>query len=331
MQKMLSEEKDILSSVNLPIPFLDEKDGIQISFEMVTPKMAEKWLESNSESQRRLNGNIIRQYESQMRKGLWKGDNGESVKFSKKGLIDGQHRLHAIIKFGKPVMLMIMRGLNEEDLIKTMDLGKKRSLGDILKIHGVETIPGMNENVLASVANGLYIAKDYMKVSRKDSESLRIDSTIKSRPTPLELYDFLERNPEIIKRFDKLNNEKYKLATLAKNVPLSPTIVAWFLIDIIDEDVADKIFLTMQECVPQTDDGRSCAAFKLLQYIQRQKSKNVTINKHEFPGLFLWAADHLLLEKLPTRVFVSSSHLPGQGHEGSTKLKKFFASLKDFD
>ena len=325
---MFANDTQVLAQTELPIPYIDNV-SISISFEMVTPKIAEEWLETNSDSQRNVNANIVRQYEAQMRKGLWKGDNGESVKFSKKGLIDGQHRLHAVIKFGKPVMLMIMRGLNDEDMIKTMDLGKKRSLGDILKIHGVETIPGMNENVLASVANGLYVAKHFMKVSRKDSESVRIDSNVKIRPTPLELYEFLKNNPCISERLEKLT--KYKLATMAKNVSLSPTIVAWFLCDVIDEDVANNLILTMQECVPQTSQGKMCPAFKVLQYIQRQKAKNVSIHKHEYPGLFLWACDYILLNKEPSRVYVSNSHLPGQGHEGSVKLKRFFADLNDFE
>lgn len=319
----------ILSQVNLEVPRDDNVEGIDISFEMVTPEMASTWLETNSESQRKLNKSIVRQYESQMRKGLWIGDNGESIKFSKDGLIDGQHRLYAIIELNKPVMMMVMRGLVVKDAIKTMDLGKKRSLGDILRIHGVETVPGMNENVLASVASGLYIAKEYMRYTRNDSQSVRIDSSIKVKPTPLELYEFLQSNPVITERFEKLR--KYKLATMAKNVSLSPALVAWFLCDVIDETRAEQILLTMQECVPQTAEGKSCAAFKVMQYIQRQKSKNVTINKYEYPGLFLFALDHLMLEKMPSRVYVSSAHLPGQGHEGSVKLKKFFSSLVDIE
>jgi hypothetical protein len=321
--------EQMLSSVNLEVPTEDNIDGIDISFEMVTPVMAADWLNTNSDMQRKLNSNIVRQYESQMRKGLWRGDNGEAIKFSKDGLLDGQHRLHAIILLKKPVLMMVIRGLSDNNAIKTMDLGKKRSLGDILKVFGVETIPGMNENVLASVANGLYIAMQYMKVTRKDSISVRIDSTVKVRPTPLELYEFLQNNPQIIKRFEKLRD--FKLPTMAKNVSLSPTLVAWFLVDVIDEEISEQILMTMQECVPQTVAGRSCAAFKVLQYIQRQKSKNVTINKHEYPGLWLWAADFMLREKLPSRLHVSSIHMPGQGHEGSVKLKKFFKSLNDLE
>lgn len=327
--KMYLFRDQMLSSVNIEVPRDDNTQGIDISFEMVTPEMATTWLETNSDLQRKLNLNIVRQYEAQMRKGLWRGDNGESVKFSKDGLLDGQHRLHAIVRLNKPVLMMIMRGISDNNCIKTMDLGKKRSLGDILKVHGVESISGINENTLASIANGLYMAKQYMRVARKDSTSVRIDSFVKVRPTPLELYEFLQNNPLIIQRLGKL--EKYKIATMGKNVSLSPAIVAWFLVDVIDENVAEQILLTMQECVPQTSDGKSCAAFKLLQYLQKQKVKNIPINKHELPGLWLWAADHLLREKLPSRLYVSSIHLPGQGHEGSSKLKKFFAKLTDLD
>lgn len=313
-----------LATTTLIVP--GSKQKIDISFEMVTPAMATNWLESNSERQRNLNAALVRQYKNQMKKKIWHGDTGEAIKFSKNGLIDGQHRLHAVIEYGEPVLLLVMRGINDENMTR-LDLGKKRSLADIFKIHGMNVPRGMTEPMLASIVNGIYAAREYGKSARKESRSSRIDTIVKSNPSPVELFEFVNANPDIIKRLAKL--EKFKLPTIAKNVSIGPSLVGWFICDVIDSERADQILMTMQECVPQTINGRACAAFKMLQHLQRCRSKKTSVNKHEYAGLWLWALDHMILDRLPSKLMVQASHLPGQGHEGSRKLVEYFSKMKD--
>jgi hypothetical protein len=89
----------------------------------------------------------------------------------------------------------------------------------------------------------------------------------------------------------------------------------------IDQDIADKIWLTLDECVPQTSQGKNCPAFTLFQHIQKAKMNQVTITKHLFPGMWLWAADNMLR--------VQAAQMPGQGHEGTLKLVTALKELKD--
>lgn len=313
-----------LETATLNVP--GTKNSIEISFEKVTPEMADNWLATNVDKQRKLNKSTVRQYVSQMKKGIWSADTGEAIKFSKQGLIDGQHRLHAVIEYGSPVILMIMRNINDE-LIAKMDVGKKRSLADIFKVRGMEPPKGITESMLASIINGLYVSKEFMSKARKDTNSERIDSAIKAKPSPVELYEFALANPSIFERLNKLQD--FKLYLIAKSAPLGPTIVGWFLCDVIDPNVAYQILKTIEECSPVSGNGRSCAAFKMYQHVQRARSKKITINKFSYPGLWLWAFDHMKREAIPNRLMVQSAHLPGQGHEGSTKLKKYFRTLED--
>lgn len=321
----IAEPKSVLSTTTLKNPFTRGK-GIEISFEEVTPEMAENWLNTNSKRQRKLNRSLVRQFKNQMEKGLWRADNGEPIKFSKKGLIDGQHRLTAVYEYGKPVILMVMRNINDK-LMTRLDVGKKRSLADIFRIHGLEMPGGLTETTLSSVINGIYVTKEYLSVTRQYSKSSRIDGPIKTKPSPVELYEFVMANPSVMERLSKL--ESFKLPTVAKNVPLGPNIVGWFICDIIDTDKAKQILMTMQECVPQTDSGRNCSSYKLFQYIQRSRMKKIPINKYEYPGLYLWALDYMMLDRNPTKVMVQGSHLPGQGHEGTKKLVDYFHGLSD--
>lgn len=311
-------------NVSLKVPYSDS--SIKISFVLVTPELAKKWLKTNVEEQRKLNQGLVNQYASQMKKGLWSCETGESIKFSEKGLIDGQHRLNAIILNDEPIVMMVIEGLKSESITK-MDMGKRRNLSDIFKIRGVELPKGLNESVLSSVVSGIYTAKEYMKVSRADSNSLRIDSGSRVKPSPVELYEFLMANPEILDRLSKLS--KFKVATTAKSVPLGPTITSWFLCDIINEKVAEDLFKTFEECTPQTEAGRACPSYKLFQMIQRNRVNRVNINKYEYQPMWLWALDLMLRGNSNVgRVSITRSCMPGQGHEGSTELKEYFRNLK---
>lgn len=313
-----------LASVSLPRPWGDKSD-ITLSFEEVSPELAQKWLDENHDNQRKIKKNVVAQYVRQMNNGQWLSDNGETVKFTEEGLSDGQHRLHAVIEHGKPVVLMVMRGLKKEHMT-SMDMGSKRTLADILRIHGHEPIKGLSETHLSSLLNSIYIAMDYVKNVKDGVKSTRIDSINKAKPAPLELYDFLLANPQIVDRLERLS--EYKIATIAKQAPLSPILIGWFLCDLVDPKAAEAILLTFQDCTPQTKLGRACPSYKLFQYIQKARATKVKIHRFEYPGLFLWALDHMQLGTKPSKVLVQKSHMPGQGHEGSKKITNYMTGLK---
>lgn len=65
-------------------------------------------------------------------------------------LIDGQHRMAAVVAAGMPAEFVVMRGLTLEDQ-QVIDTGRNRSLSDTLTLHG-ET----NTSVLASAISWLW-------------------------------------------------------------------------------------------------------------------------------------------------------------------------------
>ena len=88
---------------------MTEKIGIV----RVTPALATEWLEGNVALNRRLIPNLVTFYAAEMRAGKWRV-NGESIKFSKSGaLMDGQHRLHAIIKVNQSIPMVVVRELDQ--------------------------------------------------------------------------------------------------------------------------------------------------------------------------------------------------------------------------
>lgn len=105
---------------------------------IITPDDAVKILQGN-ENNRHLNDYLIRKYTRLMNEDRWVL-NGEVIKLAKDGrLLDGQHRMHAISKANKPVKVTLAFGLDHSHF-KTIDTGRSRSAGDVLKIAGYKNV-----------------------------------------------------------------------------------------------------------------------------------------------------------------------------------------------
>ena len=60
--------------------------------------------------------------------------NGDTIRFDAGGqLRDGQHRLRMVKQTGKPIEVVVVRDIDPEAFV-TMDVGKKRTFGDVLSI-----------------------------------------------------------------------------------------------------------------------------------------------------------------------------------------------------
>ena len=108
---------------------------------LVTPEMAEKWLSSNADNQRQLKKARVEKYAKEMLDGMWLY-NGESIVISESGrLLDGQHRLSAVIKAGIPVEMAVIDDVpDEQDGIDTFTTinSENRSNADVLYIEGIK-------------------------------------------------------------------------------------------------------------------------------------------------------------------------------------------------
>ena len=100
----------------------------------VTPEIAQRWLQYNR-ANRGLTPRRVDAYADAMARGEWL-DNGQPVSFAPGYLLDGQHRLHAILKSGATVVLSVDFGLDAEAQV-TIDAGGTRSPKDVLTIEGL--------------------------------------------------------------------------------------------------------------------------------------------------------------------------------------------------
>jgi len=126
--------------------------------EKITPEIAEIYLSKNTNN-RNLKAKIVEYYADQMRRGQWLLT-GQGITFDKDGnLIDGQHRLAAIIKAKTPIEFLIITDV-ESSTFSVYDTGKLRSASDIFKISGV-----LNSTNVSSGIVGYYVLKNNYSAS----------------------------------------------------------------------------------------------------------------------------------------------------------------------
>lgn len=104
----------------------------------VTSKIAKEWLERNAVNNRKINPNRVRMYAEDMRSGNWKLTH-QGIAFDADGqLIDGQHRLAAVVKSGVPVRMLIMkyRYRVQEGALLELDMGAVRTTRNIFQMSG---------------------------------------------------------------------------------------------------------------------------------------------------------------------------------------------------
>lgn len=103
---------------------------MKATLKVITPKDAEKLLGRNTVN-RSVRSRRVDQYAKQIKNGQWQVT-GEAIKVAKDGtLLDGQHRLLAVIKAGIPAEFFVVDGLDPE-VFKVLDSGLSRSSGDAL-------------------------------------------------------------------------------------------------------------------------------------------------------------------------------------------------------
>jgi hypothetical protein len=122
---------------------------VEVTIQMITPEDAAMLLQTNVNN-RKLSRRRVEMYANDIKRGMWKltGDTIKLAKNPKTGevrLIDGQHRLHAIVSAGMPMQTVVATGLNE-DAFSVIDRGKTRTYNDVLSMSNIK-----NSNTVASV------------------------------------------------------------------------------------------------------------------------------------------------------------------------------------
>lgn len=136
-------------TITKPTHEVIEKNGVPIQTEGhsqwqdITPAMAARWLKNNFRN-RPVSDETVTAYARDMLNGVWMPTH-QGIAFNDRDeLIDGQHRLRAIVKSGKTIRMLVTFGLaskiagSDMTTMDCVDRGRTRSVADQLKIqHGL--------------------------------------------------------------------------------------------------------------------------------------------------------------------------------------------------
>jgi hypothetical protein len=188
----------------------------------ITPEMARAWLKTNV-GNRPARQAHVKALQKAIANGEWKLT-GDPIRFSASGkLIDGQHRLQAIVNSGITVQAVVMHGL-QDDIFDVIDSGKGRSRSDLLCID--VGLPVETGKILGTAVG---IAYDY----EKGNFSFR--GSVSSR----ELMDYVHRNPSLIASSEYAQ----RLPRSGTPVPRSIAAAFHFFASKLDQEAAEA-FLT---------------------------------------------------------------------------------------
>lgn len=196
----------------------------------VTPEEARVWLDTKNSRNRPVSENAVAKYTQQIKEGRWL-NNGQAIIFGKSGqLLNGQHRLMAVVRANKPIEVTITYGV-DDDAFDTIDDCNTRSLADVLHIKG-ESSSGL-------LSAGLRFLWIYTRgeIERRDLRKGVI-------ATKQRLEETLEKNRKITTSVKFYGLLKQRPGGLL--IPAGMAIGLHYLFSLVNEAKADDFFRLLQ-------------------------------------------------------------------------------------
>lgn len=130
---------------------------------VISPEKAAMMLKRNTKN-RPLKLRKVEQYAQKMRDGKWKLTN-DAISYSGLRLINGQHRLSAVVESGTTQEFFVAEGM-DDNVFDVMDTGMGRSAGDVLAIKGFKSY-----TALAAVTS--FVVKHKMSINHQGGRGAR--------------------------------------------------------------------------------------------------------------------------------------------------------------
>ena len=156
-----------------------------MSYELITPEIANSLLETNTEN-RKISKGTVEAYANDMLAGNWDETVGVAISIDESGILrDGQHRLSAIVESGVAIHMWVCRNVSSDGIY---DNNRKRSNADQIMI-------------LRSDFDNVYKSTRYISVARALIVQEKNPLIGRRTVTPKEIIDFTEEHKEDLDGF----------------------------------------------------------------------------------------------------------------------------------
>ncbi|MBO1076146.1 hypothetical protein [Roseomonas marmotae] len=174
------ESEETAAKLRAVVEKLSAEEGVfPLAIETITPQIAEAYLTHNTRN-RKIVAAHVDAIARDIRAGNWMM-NAQPICFARDGrLLNGQHRLSAVIQAGEPIEVPVMRGLPEE-AYATYDIHAKRGpqLGSAFENFG-------DKPLVAAAAVLLW------------KRELKPSGVRNAKPTPAEVMKIVEQHPRLL-------------------------------------------------------------------------------------------------------------------------------------
>ena len=290
-------------------PDLSRKAAYEVSISPAYAKFLLDMSKSSGFVNRKLSMRIVHRYANAMRNGEWVLSN-DAILVTKNGkLINGQHRLMAVIESGTTQRFLIMTDA-DETMFKYLDGGVKRTLNDFM------WASGLTDSTPAMAGASYYI----INMFDRNEFFLKLH---KSHVT----YGYEEKVRTLLnKHYDLFLRAQVQQKRQSKNsfIPTKAFMVCYVLFSFADPDNAELFF----DALYTKDWGSNkvlIATFNTLQRLPKNlntESRNLQVMKVLFAGWNAYETNRTL-SRLKTSVDNVLPHLEGFDAE------KFFEGVFD--
>jgi hypothetical protein len=227
-------------------------NSASLTFEQltVTPDLAQDWLTTHNTSNRPLNKLAVERYASDMAAGRW-ALNGTTIVFDVSGtLVDGQHRLAAVVSAQVTIDALVVRGVPQGSFA-TIDVGKLRTVSDSLKAAHVLPVDTKGLGAMVSMLGQAV----RMILSYQDHKTL----VSKAKIGNVEILDYQREHADELK---KATDEV--LLTMPKGLQLATFAALYHLTT--DPTHGNDMFVRFLEDVAKPDNLRATNPAKELRH-----------------------------------------------------------------
>lgn len=226
---------------------------------VVTPEIAQEWLTHNMACNRPVLKDTVHSYARQMRNGNWNLTH-QGIAFDEAGeLIDGQHRLRAIVEANIPVTINVTTGVHRvQGEAFTIDMGRKRTYANMVQMSG------MVDPVYRGV--GAYV-----------SAYIRYKLPGGRKADPAEIIDYIDRHYDDVKKlYDYVGAGTHSHGVKDTSNRVQAVVGAAMLAAIYRGESAEA--LCKFAAVYRTNDVRNCEGYNpkyalaLRDYVKRYRT-----------------------------------------------------------
>lgn len=268
---------------------MSQRRQMNFKLETWTPAMAERALKKNRVN-RSIRHNDVEKYAKDMQAEAW-DFNGDTIRFDWFGnVLDGQHRLLALIKSGKSVDFLVVRNLAPE-VQDTINIGRSRTMADILHFRG----EGHAQLLGATMRMIAQVLKDNMTTTRANTSTT-------------EMLNLLDEHSEI--RTSTEIGWWSKTAAITRYPPSVIATAHWMIARINGQEEANDF---MTRIVTQANEAEGSAVLALTRRMNDLRRRGTRVHQKNMLGMIIKAWNYEVKNEKVYRIYHASKAGPNSG------------------